>query len=85
MSVDLSVGIVNWNTKDYLRGCLNSIRKNLKGLTYEVIVADNNSNDTSCSMIREEFPWVDLIENRLNFGYAKANNQILKAAGGYRY
>ena len=82
MSPDLSVGIVNWNTKDYLRGCLNSIRDNLKGLTYEVIVADNNSNDASCSMVRGEFPWVNLIENRINLGYAKANNRILKAAGG---
>ena len=56
MSPDLSVGIVNWNTKDYLRGCLNSIRDNLKGLTSEVIVADNNSNDASCSMVRGNFP-----------------------------
>src|SRR3990167_8486737 len=85
MSVDLSIGIVNWNSKDYVCGCINSIRENLKGITYEVIVVDNNSNDLSCRMIREKFPWVNLIENAVNAGYAKANNQILKTAGADKF
>ena len=56
---DLSVGIVNWNTKDYLRGCLNSIRDNLKGLTAEVIVAIITLTTPAVLCGKGEFPWVN--------------------------
>jgi GT2 family glycosyltransferase len=85
MSIELSVGIVNWNTKGYLADCLDSLRQNLPGIAYEVIVADNNSGDGSAEMIKERFPWVCLIENSANLGYAKANNQIFALAQGERF
>ena len=85
MSIELSVGIVNWNTKGYLADCLDSLKQNLPGISYEVIVADNNSGDGSAEMIKQRFPWVRLIENSRNLGYAKANNQIFALAKAERF
>jgi GT2 family glycosyltransferase len=82
--VDLSIIIVNWNVKDILKDCLESIRKNVSGIAYEVVIVDNNSADGSIEMIEKEYPEVLLIRNRQNLGYARANNQgIMKAKGKY--
>jgi GT2 family glycosyltransferase len=75
-SIDLSIIIVNWNTKDLLRDCLNSVYSNGDYLTIEVFVVDNNSSDGSKQMIRESFPHVILIENETNVGFSVANNQV---------
>ena len=80
--VDLSIAIVNWNTKELLKACLESIFKQTRGLDYEVWVVDNGSSDGSAEMIRKEFPQVRLIENMTNVGFAKANNQILRQSSG---
>lgn len=73
--INLSILIVNWNTKDYLNQCLRSIKENVKGITYEIIVVDNNSDDGSDEMVRSKFFGVRLISNEANLGFAKANNQ----------
>ena len=105
--IDLSIIIVNWNTRDLLAGCLRSIWEcglriacpvvpgiadyrtpaipiyrstNLPAT--EVFVVDNASADGSAAMVRERFPWVRLIENRENVGFARANNQGIALAGG---
>ena len=52
---DLSIAIVNWNTKQYLSECLKSLRQHLAGITYEIIVVDNNSSDGSQEMIKSTF------------------------------
>jgi GT2 family glycosyltransferase len=84
MSIELSIAIVNWNTRKYLIECLESIRANLQGISYEVIVADNGSIDASPETVKKSFPWVELIENKQNLGFAQANNQIFeKARSGY--
>lgn len=75
---DLAIIIVNWNTKDLLRNCLNSVITETKKYSYELIVVDNNSPDNSAAMVREEFPGVTLIANETNNGFAKANNQALR-------
>lgn len=80
--LDITISIVNWNTKEYLRQCLNSIREYTRGIKYETIVVDNASSDNSTQMIREEFPYVNLIANKRNYGFAKANNQSLEVASG---
>jgi GT2 family glycosyltransferase len=72
--MELSVIIVNWNTKDYLRVCLDSIFENTKGIPYEVIVVDNNSIDSSAEMVKKNFPHVKLIVNNKNTGFARGNN-----------
>jgi N-acetylglucosaminyl-diphospho-decaprenol L-rhamnosyltransferase len=82
MVFDLTIAIVNWNTRDYLRACLRSISDNVKGMRYEVIIADNASRDGSAAMVQEEFPEFTLIENKRNICYAKANNRIFEASRG---
>ncbi len=80
--MDISVIIVNWNTRDLLQGCLDSLRKTVPGISYEVIVVDNASRDGSVPMLKEEFPDVILMENRTNRGFGAANNQALAAMRG---
>jgi GT2 family glycosyltransferase len=80
--MDISICIVTWNVSALLRDCLNSIYKNTDGLTYEVIVVDNDSKDDSVEMVKREFPQVKLIENKTNAGFTRANNQAIKVAKG---
>lgn len=82
MQLDLSVIIVNWNTKKLLEDCLDSIYKFSKGISFEVIVVDNASQDGSQQIVKKKFPKVKLIENKDNLGFGKANNQGLKIAKG---
>lgn len=78
----LSVAIVNWNTTGLLTDCLGSIHRFAPPFEYEVIVVDNASADFSEDSIRSEFPDVQLIVNQENAGYAKGNNQAIRAAKG---
>lgn len=80
--VDVSIIIVSWNTKDVLRSCLTSFYSETKGFTFEVIVVDNASTDGSTVMVRSKFQSVILIENRVNRGFASANNQGMAIAQG---
>jgi GT2 family glycosyltransferase len=82
MLCDLSVIIVNYNVREFLRQCLLSLRKALAGLSAEIFVVDNASIDGSVEMIRREFPEVKLIAKRENVGFARANNQALQQARG---
>ena len=80
--MELSVVIVNYNVKYFLEHCLHSVYKSLKNIEAEVFVVDNNSVDGSIGMIREKFPKVELILNKKNVGFARANNQAIKKAVG---
>jgi len=82
MSYDISIIIVSWNCCEDLRNCLQSIFHTATHLKLEVIVIDNASRDDSASMVRNEFPNVQLIENKENRGFAAANNQGLKISKG---
>jgi GT2 family glycosyltransferase len=79
--MDLSIVIVNWNTRDMLRNCLDSIPVSCEIQT-EIIVVDNASEDGSSQMVTEEFPEVRLIQNSANLGFATATNQGLRIAMG---
>ncbi len=81
-TVDVTVAIVNWNTRDELRECIASALRHYRDFTYEIVVVDNASADGSAEMVRREFPEVRLIENRENAGFAVANNQIMREAKG---
>lgn len=81
-NIDLSIIIVNWNTKKLLHDCIDSIYKNTEKLNFEVIVVDNDSKDGSAEMVKKEFPQVKLIVNDDNLGFAKANNKGIKIAKG---
>ena len=77
--MDISISIVNYNTKGLLKICLESIFRNLKNdLKYEVIVADNNSADESLKLAKTFFTSVRYIENKMNLGFAKATNQTIR-------
>ncbi|MEO0074773.1 MAG: glycosyltransferase family 2 protein [candidate division WOR-3 bacterium] len=78
----LSIIIVNYNAKDFLFQCLKSIERADKPNSYEIIIVDNNSIDSSKIMIKKEFPDIKLIENIENIGFAKANNQGIKLSQG---
>lgn len=79
---DLTISIINYNTKDLLKGCLNSVYGSIKNIKFEIIIVDNNSTDGSVEMLKKEFPQVSLIENKENVGFARANNQALKRSKG---
>lgn len=80
--MDVSIVIVNWNTRDILKDCLNSVYEQSQDIKFEVIVIDNNSGDGSAEMVKEEFPQVILIQNKENKGFATANNQGVKVSSG---
>lgn len=82
MRMDLSIVIVNYNTKSILRDCLNSIREHAAGFDYEVIVVDNASSDGSLDMLRQEFSWVKRVASADNSGFAGGNNQGIRVAQG---
>jgi len=87
MAIDLSIIIVNWNTFEYLQGCLGSIiihLHNSSKLSTEIIVVDNASYDRSVEMVKSDFPQVKLIQNSENYGFAKANNQAIRISTGSR-
>ncbi|NLA42147.1 MAG: glycosyltransferase family 2 protein [Smithella sp.] len=73
--MEISFVIVNWNTKDLLRGCLDSIAKTVGSLSHEIIVVDNASSDGSADMLAREYPSVRVIANSKNSGFGAANNQ----------
>jgi len=80
--LDVSVIIVNWNTRDILRNCLKSVYEQAGGINFEVVVIDNASTDGSAEIVKKDFPQVILIENSENRGFAAANNQGLAVAKG---
>lgn len=80
--VDLSVIIVNWNVRDLLRRCLQSVLANPPTCRREIIVVDNGSSDGSAEMVRTEFPQVRLIAHPDNRGFTAANNQGMAMARG---
>jgi hypothetical protein len=79
---DVSVVVVNWNTRDLLARCLATAQANAGGLSVELIVVDNASSDDSVAMVRERFPEARVIANPENVGFARANNQAAAVARG---
>ena len=78
----LSTVIVNWNTRDLLAQCLESVYAHPPDVAFDVWVVDNASCDGSAAMVRERFPDVHLIENDTNVGFARANNQAIRVSNG---
>lgn len=80
--IDVSIIIVNYNTKDLLNDCITSIKSNTSNISYEILVSDNGSTDDSLSLLKEKFPEVIIIENKENLGFGTANNRALQFAKG---
>ena len=92
----LSIVLVNWNTRDLLTQCLESLIGDheimIRGHGWQsadqadsgtdVLVVDNASSDGSAAMVQDRFPWVQLIENKDNVGFATASNQGIRYTQG---
>ena len=80
--MDLTIGLVNFNTKEYLPDCLESIFHPPSRFQIEVVLVDNASSDGSVQWVRANYPQVGIIENKRNVGVARGNNQTIQAAQG---
>lgn len=80
--MDLSIIIVNYNTRQLTLDCLQSVYRSQGSYTYEAIVIDNASTDDSVSRIQAEYPQAQLISNDDNVGFSRANNQGIRIAKG---
>lgn len=80
--MDLSIIIVNWNAKDYLKKCIASILALTSDITYEIVVIDSASFDGADAMLKQCYPQVRFIQSDRNIGFAKANNTAFKASSG---
>ncbi len=81
MLLDIGIVIVNWNTRDLLQRCLETVYDSQGNFTYSVVVVDNNSDDESAEMVAEYFSQATLIRNAENIGYPQANNNGLHRLG----
>jgi len=80
--MDISVIIVNWNTRDLALACIRSVYETVRGIAFEIWMVDNGSTDGSQEAVRSTFPGVRLVGNTQNRGFAAANNQALKEMSG---
>ncbi len=80
--MDISIIIVNRNTRDLLQNCLESISKTVRNISYEIIVVDNASQDGSDAMLKDKYPQVKVIQNTENLGFGAANNQAMRIMNG---
>lgn len=80
--IDLSIIIVTWNSAEYIRNCINSVRESCLNNKNEIVVVDNNSSDNTVEIIKNEYPEVTIIVNKNNVGFGAANNQALKKVVG---
>ena len=79
---NVSIIIITWKMRDLLQKCLSSIYEYTKGISFELIVIDNFSNDGTIGMIEQNFPDIKLIKNKENKGVAPARNLGMKIAQG---
>jgi N-acetylglucosaminyl-diphospho-decaprenol L-rhamnosyltransferase len=80
--MDLSIIIVNWNSKDYLFKAIAAVEAETNGIEFEVVVIDGGSFDGCDEMLRQYYPYVVFIQSGKNIGFAKANNEAFKVSRG---
>src|SRR5947209_13599707 len=80
--IDVTVCIANWNCRELLRGCLESLHDRPQGVRLETVVVDNASTDGAADMVARDFPEVTLIRNAENVGFSRASNQAAAVARG---
>lgn len=81
-TLDASIIIVSFNTREILRECLQSVEREAVNLRIEILLVDNNSSDGSPEMVEQHFPHVTLIRSPTNLGFGAANNVALARARG---
>lgn len=78
----LSIVIVNYNVKYFLKQCLDSVINAIENIDAEIFVVDNNSKDGSVEMVINDYPKVNFIHNKDNVGFSRANNQAVRVSKG---
>lgn len=81
-TMDLSIAIVSYNTKEVLLDCIRSIHAHTTTIAFEVLVVDNDSQDGTVAVLQEVYPDMRVIANQDNRGFAKAVNQALAVSRG---
>ena len=80
--LDLSILIVTYNSAHLMGGLLSRLAQDMKGMSAEVIVVDNASQDGTVALVKQQFPWVHLIISKENLGFAAGNNLAARSALG---
>lgn len=80
--IEVSIIIINFNTKDLTIACIESILKNENILKFEIIIVDNASTECDACVFKDMFPQIKLIKNSTNSGFAKGNNIGISIATG---
>jgi len=80
--ITLSIVIVSWNSSECLYGCIKAILESGFEESWEIIVIDNGSSDGSASIVKRDFPFVTVLQNKENVGFVRGNNQGLKISRG---
>ena len=75
-STELDIIIVTWNSRNEIGDCLRSLEPLPDG--WRVTVVDNASTDGTVGLLRENFGWVNVVANKANLGFARANNQVIE-------
>jgi N-acetylglucosaminyl-diphospho-decaprenol L-rhamnosyltransferase len=81
--MNLSIVIVNWESKAYLEKCIGSIVAQTRMSEYEIVVIDAGSFDGCEQMLRQRYPQVRFIQSPTNLGFARANNRAFQASSGH--
>jgi N-acetylglucosaminyl-diphospho-decaprenol L-rhamnosyltransferase len=76
VSAPVAVAVVSWNTRELLAGCLRSLAPEADAGRAEVWVVDNASSDGSPELVRDEFPWAQLVASDENLGFGRAVNAV---------
>jgi GT2 family glycosyltransferase len=82
MPASLSIIIVNYNAAGLIQNCIRSICRHTRDLSFEIIIADNSSSAKDKAVILQNFPEVRWIDMNYNAGFARANNEGIRQAGG---
>lgn len=80
--VDVTVIIVNYNTKELLRPCIDALRQGAGGHRLQIVIVDNDSRDGSADLLRAEYAECELLFNTSNVGFGRANNQAAARSRG---
>ena len=81
--MDIYIVIVNYNVKEYIISCIQSIYKHSKSnYSFEIVIVDNNSRDGTNDALIRDFPKISLIKNKYNAGFSCAVNQGVKICQG---
>lgn len=80
--MELSIIIVNYNTFELTCSCISSVVKYTQGASYEIILVDNASGECPADLFMEKFPFIKLVKNQVNSGFAGGNNLGIQHSTG---